>query len=51
MSFKYISIGSLVFWPSPNAGEGVVGPATKSTSRNARAKSSLMSLRTFCACK
>ena len=37
MSFKYISIGLLVLWPMPNAGEGDVGPATRSTSRNARA--------------
>ena len=37
--------------PMPNAGEGDVGPATTSTSRNARAKSSLISLRTFCACR
>jgi hypothetical protein len=51
MSFKYISIGLLDFWPMPNAGDGDVGPATRSTSRNARAKSSLISLRTFCACK
>ena len=49
MSSRYIAIGSPVFSPNANAGDGVVGVSTTSTLFHASSKSRLMSVRTFCA--
>ena len=48
-SLRYIASGSAVFAPSSNATDGAVGVATKSNRSHAAWKSSLISVRTFCA--
>ncbi len=49
-SLRYIDNGSAVFAPSSNAVVGAVGESNTSKDSYARAKSRMMSVRTFCAC-
>ena len=49
MSFMYIASGSSIFSPNLNAVDGLVGETRTSACSKALRKSSMMSVRTFCA--
>src|ERR1700686_1843611 len=51
MSFRYMATGSWVLAPSGNATVGDVAPKSASTFSKARLKSSMIRVRTFCACR
>ena len=49
MSFMYMASGSSIFSPNLNAVLGLVGEMSTSACLKAFSKSSMMSVRTFCA--